>query len=93
MTVAGGYKTLAVGNWDIPLIILGIDPGTHAAGYAFLKNERAALAILAAGLIPIRGEERQGRLSSLHVELARLIKKWRPEALSIERLFFTKKYP
>lgn len=75
---------------EIILIILGIDPGTHAAGYALLKKDRVAMILLSAGLIPIRGTRQDERLVSLHQELGALIKKWRPRVLAIERLFFTK---
>ncbi len=69
------------------MIILGLDPGTTAAGYALIETGPAPR-LRAAGLLKVRSPESGERLSELHRSLALLIKKWKPSAVAIEKLFF-----
>lgn len=70
--------------------ILGIDPGTTAVGYAILDVENRIPALRAADLVRIRSRDRSDRLKELHTGIQNLITTWHPDALAIERLFFTR---
>lgn len=73
------------------MIILGIDPGTVIIGYAFLEKQGNDLTLLEADAIQIPPQgDRAERLAILHNNLAALIKKWRPDTVAVEKLFFTK---
>ena len=72
------------------MIILGIDPGTTAIGYALVDGHRLDPILKTAGLFRIRSKTREGRLRELHKELTPLIKRWEPSALAIEKIFFSR---
>lgn len=71
------------------MIILGIDPGTTAVGYAFLEGGQT-VRVLEAGLLSVRSHASSKRLCEIHDDLTRLIQKWNPDVAGVERLFFTK---
>ncbi len=73
------------------MIILGIDPGTASVGYALLKGDgRIKPELLSAGLLDVRSRENAQRMAEIHRALERIIKQWRPDRLSVEKLFFAK---
>ena len=72
------------------MLILGIDPGTTAVGYALLENTAGRPKVILANLIDIRKKDDEGRLVEIHRGIQNLIKKWQPEVLAVERLFFAK---
>lgn len=69
-------------------MILGIDPGTTAAGYAIIDGEKNPV-LHAAGILAVRAERPEERLRELHVALLALIRRWKPEAVALEKLFFS----
>lgn len=71
------------------MVILGIDPGTTSVGYAILECGLRPL-LAAAGLLAIRSKSAHERLLDLHDGIKTLIKRWQPEAVALERLFFAK---
>ncbi|MFY9463186.1 MAG: crossover junction endodeoxyribonuclease RuvC [Candidatus Sungiibacteriota bacterium] len=71
------------------MIILGIDPGTTAIGFAVLESGRPPR-LLDAGLIPITKTNAAERLAELHHGLSRLIEGAKPSAAAVEKLFFSK---
>jgi len=72
------------------MIILGIDPGTATTGYGIIKKTRA-LECVCYGLIQTDASSTPAqRLKKLNNELAKLIKKYQPEVLAIENLYFFK---
>lgn len=71
------------------MIILGIDPGTKSIGYALIKSEDKPR-LLEAGLISTTQKTNAGRLLEIHLAIRGLIIRWRPERISLERLFFAK---
>ncbi len=71
------------------MIILGLDPGTTAIGYALIEDGRAPR-LHEAGLLPIRSPHPGERLAELYRSLNALVKKWRPRTAAVERLFFAK---
>lgn len=68
-------------------MILGLDPGTTAAGYAFVDGDRSPV-LRDSGILPVRAETPEQRLRELHQTLLALIRRWKPEAVAIEKLFF-----
>lgn len=72
------------------MIILGIDPGTTSVGYALLEGGRGTCRVLSADLVRIKKTSPHERLAELASGIEKVITKWRPEALGIERLFFAK---
>jgi crossover junction endodeoxyribonuclease RuvC len=78
------------------MIILGIDPGSVITGYSILKkNSSKDLEVIDFGCIitdkflgaPSGSGE---RLEQIYKEITKLIKKHKPDIMSIERLFFFK---
>lgn len=73
------------------IIILGIDPGIADTGFGVIKNENNKLTCLAYGSIKTSAELKlPDRLEIINLELAKIIKKFRPDLISIEELFFCK---
>lgn len=72
-------------------IILGIDPGIADTGFGVIKNENHKLTCLDYGSIKTSAKlGLPDRLEIINLELAKLIKKYRPALISIEELFFCK---
>ncbi|MBZ9578263.1 crossover junction endodeoxyribonuclease RuvC [Patescibacteria group bacterium] len=80
------------------MIILGIDPGTATTGYGIIKKTKRRkkksknkLKCLDYGLIKTNPSLAEGeRLKKIHNQLNKLIKKYRPEVLAIEKIYFFK---
>lgn len=72
------------------MIILGIDPGTTSVGYAVLDCARQHLSLLEAKLLPIHTPYADERLMDIHREIKKIIAKWKPDTVSLEKLFFSK---
>lgn len=70
-------------------IILGIDPGYGLTGYGVLLNEGGALKCLDYGVIRTEaGEEFPQRIKTINSDLKQIIKKYKPNLVAIEDLFF-----
>ena len=73
------------------MIALGIDPGTARLGYGFVRFSGDVLSPVDFGCITTSGNARmQDRLLKIHTELDALIKKFQPQVMGIEKLFFGK---
>lgn len=74
------------------MIILGIDPGTATTGYGVIKSGRQKkLICLDFGCIKTDPSLNPAeRLKKINQDLNKLIKKYRPQALAIENVFFFK---
>lgn len=76
------------------MIILGIDPGSVITGYAIIEKIRGqeqCLKVIDFGCIITEKFDTTGeRLKRIHSEVTKLIKKHKPEIVSIETLFFFK---
>jgi len=78
------------------MIILGIDPGTASTGYAFIRVNRRLRKgasvlpkILTCGVITTGKDlEMPSRLKYIHFQLSSLCKKYKPDTMVIEKLFF-----
>lgn len=74
------------------MTILGIDPGTATTGFGIIKQEKnkTEFRILEYGIISTDKKFSDSkRLSILGGDLESLIKKYRPDAVGVEKLFFT----
>lgn len=72
------------------MIALGIDPGTRRVGYGVIKEKNGELKLLAAGLLEIGKEKGPEALKGTALDLKRLIRKFKPDVLSVEKLYFAK---
>lgn len=76
------------------MIILGIDPGTATTGYGViekLKTKEQKLRVIDYGCIKTDPKFSAGeRLKKINTELNKLIKKYQPEALAVENIYFFK---
>lgn len=72
------------------MIILGIDPGYARVGWGILEKNSSKLNVVNYGCIETsKKEQGHKRLVSVYKEVVSLIKKYNPDSLVIEELFFT----
>ncbi len=72
------------------MLVLGIDPGTAITGYG-LVEEGDELELIACGVITTpAGVPLPERLLTIHRQLSEVIRRYQPEAVAIEELFFSK---
>jgi crossover junction endodeoxyribonuclease RuvC len=71
-------------------IILGIDPGIADTGFGVIqKDARGKLTCLDYGSIKTKAKtELADRLEIINLELTKIIKKYKPQLISVEELFF-----
>lgn len=80
------------------MVILGIDPGSTRVGYGLIQKTGNEIKFLEAGLLKIRkvrlretlSEGDQSNLLEIKRQLEKLFKKWRPEIMAVEKLYFVK---
>ncbi len=74
------------------LRILGIDPGTARLGFAILDHDDSNnITLINCGVITtLKTDSEAYRLSEIRLDLEALIDKYKPEVISIEKLFFFK---
>jgi crossover junction endodeoxyribonuclease RuvC len=69
--------------------ILGIDPGIGRCGWGVIDFEKGKFSTLNYGCIETSPKKTVGeRLEEVYSEISKLIKKYSPQVLSIEELFF-----
>lgn len=69
------------------MIVLGVDPGSHATGYGVISTGPVAR-MLAGGVIrAARSAPLAERLLAIHTALAAVIAEQRPDAMAVEDLF------
>lgn len=69
--------------------ILGIDPGIGMCGWAVLETGNSKLETRDFGCIETSSKKEVAeRLSEIYEQISEIIKKYKPDALSIEELFF-----
>lgn len=72
-------------------IILGIDPGLADTGYGVIKQEKNQAEHIAHGSIKTKkGLGLPERLKQINIELKKIIKKYQPNKVGVEDLFFCK---
>jgi crossover junction endodeoxyribonuclease RuvC len=70
------------------MVILGIDPGLNATGYGIMEAGPTQLRVISAGDIrPPRKWPLAQRLEFIHAALSRLISRYHPETVVLEKLF------
>lgn len=72
------------------MIALGIDPGTRRIGYGIVETHGQDVEFVAAGILEITTNDDISALEEAKVGLDRLIKKYKPDVMGIEKLFFAK---
>jgi len=77
------------------MIILGVDPGTAIVGYGIIhtpsRSSQEKPKVIDFGCIITDASRKPGdRLEIIHTQITALIKKHRPDVLSIESLYFFK---
>ena len=73
------------------MIIIGLDPGFARLGYGVVNKIGTSIEFVATGVITTTAkEEFPQRLLSISRELKLLLKKYRPDHVGIEKLFFFK---
>lgn len=73
------------------MIILGIDPGLAATGFGVIKKEKNKLTAIDYGIISTPAKTGLiFRLKLISSDLRSIIKKYRPDAMAVEKLFFCK---
>ena len=71
--------------------ILGIDPGTGILGFGVIDYVKGKISLVDAGVIrtPVH-EDDAVRLLTIYEELTQIIKETKPDAMSVEKLFFAR---
>ncbi len=74
------------------MIVLGIDPGTANTGYGVVKGEGLGLvSLVECGVIRTRPRDPlSARLSEIYEGVAELLARHRPDAMSVEDVFYAK---
>ena len=72
------------------MISLGIDPGTRRIGYGVVSNDGNAACFVAAGILDIKSSDDPGALLETQREMSAIIKKYKPEIVVIEKVYFAK---
>jgi crossover junction endodeoxyribonuclease RuvC len=74
------------------VIVLGIDPGTAVTGYGVVKGDRSLPPrLLECGVIRTKPRDPlASRLQEIHAGVVELIQRHRPDALSIEDVFYAR---
>jgi crossover junction endodeoxyribonuclease RuvC len=72
-----------------PRIILGIDPGTMATGWGVVQVVGSALRHMGHGTINSSSAEPQAhRLRRIYNDLSKVVREFRPDGVSLEKVFF-----
>jgi crossover junction endodeoxyribonuclease RuvC len=71
------------------MLTLGIDPGTAILGWGLVEENDDGLKLLSYGCVKTSSKMTASqRLGMLHSELKSIIKKYKPNHLAVEKLFF-----
>ncbi len=71
------------------MIVLGIDPGYAIVGYGIVKYEKNQFTPINFGAVTTKAGERfSSRLKKIYDDIIDIMKLYKPEAISIEKLFF-----
>ena len=71
------------------MIILGIDPGVAIVGFGVIEYSGSKFKTLEYGVIRTpAGMDTEKRLASIYRELGDIIKKYKPDAMAVEELFW-----
>ena len=71
------------------MIILGIDPGTVRVGYGLIKKDKG-LTMVACGIVGDMDKNHIDRLAHIGAAIRELIKKYKPDLMGVEMVYFSK---
>lgn len=72
------------------MIILGIDPGSRITGFGVIQSIKQKQHYIASGCIKIIPIDWASRLKQIYDDLLKIIDEYRPEQVSIEKIFVHK---
>ena len=76
---------------ELPMLALGIDPGTAICGYGLVRLERSRLIPVHYGAVfTDKDMLPELRLKKIYDELSVLLDEYRPDVMSVEQLFFNR---
>ncbi|MFC1711168.1 crossover junction endodeoxyribonuclease RuvC, partial [Patescibacteria group bacterium] len=70
------------------MIILGIDPGLALTGWGVLKNKDKPELVEYGCIKTSKNDKNDVRLLNLYKKLNKIIKKFKPNIIAVEKLFF-----
>lgn len=70
--------------------VLGIDPGTHRIGYALLEKHQSGVLVKDYGCLQPRANLKSHRLKQIFIGVSAILKKYQPDILAVEKLYFFK---
>lgn len=74
--------------------ILGIDPGLNTSGYGLIDGEGLRIKLVEAGFIRTNPKnELESRLGQIHKAVDKIIKKFKPEIMILEKLYAHWRHP
>lgn len=76
---------------ELTRIILGIDPGIADTGFGVIAKDGNKIRCLDYGSVKTEAKKELAlRLAEISIELNKLIKKYKPQIIAVEQLFFCK---
>ena len=72
------------------MIILGIDPGSRVTGFGLITNSANRIEYVHSGNIRTSGDSLPQRLGHIFGEIEAVIRRYRPEQMSIENVFMSR---
>lgn len=73
------------------MIILGIDPGVASTGWGVIEKNKNQPRLIDFGVIKTSAKlDLTARLEIIHKDLKKIIKKFKPQKIAVEQLFFCK---
>jgi len=72
------------------MIALGIDPGSRRIGYGVVECDGPDVTFVAAGILAVTSTDDISALEETKKGVDALIKKYQPDVMAIEKLFFAK---
>lgn len=71
------------------MVIMGIDPGLATVGFGIIRYERNHFdAVEYGAVLTLPGKQTEFRLEEIYENIDELIKMYRPDAVSIEKIYF-----
>lgn len=75
------------------MLILGVDPGLRATGYALMQGSPRGVRLVESGTIRTDAADLPARLHAIHTELRSLLDRFRPVLVAVEDLYAAQRYP
>lgn len=72
------------------MLVLGIDPGTAITGFGLVEQDDEQRLVGAGAILTPAGTPLPERLLTIHQQLSGVIDAFRPDAVAVEELFFSK---